>query len=77
MNQITTTELKRLLNEGPTTFRFRKLNGEVRKMTATTNSEWIPEKRPIVQMSDTAITVYDLECEEYRRVSEFTDLVRL
>ena len=77
MSQITTTELKRLLSEGPTTFQFRKLNGEIRKMTATTNKEWIPTKTKIEQMSDNAITVYDLERGSFRRVSEFTDLIRL
>ena len=77
MTQITTTELKRLLSEGPTTFYFRKLNGEARKMTATTNKEWIPEGKPIEQMSDNAITVYDLEKEAYRRVSEFAESIFL
>lgn len=72
--KIITEQLRSLLAEGPTTFTFKKLNGESRKMTATTNPKWIPDGKKIEQMSDYAITVYDLEKKAYRRVSEFTEI---
>jgi hypothetical protein len=62
-------ELKEMLDRGPMTFIFRKKNGDARRMTATTNTDWIPGKERIVQLSDKAITVYDMEKEALRSVS--------
>lgn len=62
-------ELKEMLARGPMTFIFRKQDGNVRRMTATTNKEWIPNKERIVQRSDKAITVYDMEKKAFRSIS--------
>tara|TARA_R110000868_G_scaffold322611_1_gene583584 strand:+ start:339 stop:566 length:228 start_codon:yes stop_codon:yes gene_type:complete len=72
--KVTITELKKLLSEGPTTFRFKKLDGTIRKMVATTNPEWIPENKEIVQMSHDAVTVFDMEKSAFRRVSNYVDI---
>ena len=62
-------ELKEMLARGPKTFIFRKKDGNVRRMTATTNKEWIPDNQRIEQRTDKAITVYDLEKEAFRSIS--------
>lgn len=62
-------ELKEMLDRGPMTFIFRKKNGVARRMTATTNPEWIPNKERITQRTDKAITVYDMEKKAIRSVS--------
>jgi len=62
-------ELKEMLARGPMTFIFRKKDGNVRRMTATTNKEWIPDNQRIEQRTDKAITVYDLEKEAFRSIS--------
>ena len=62
------TKLEKMLAEGPMTFTFTKKNGEKRKMTATTNPNWIPDGETIEQRYDSVITVYDLEKNEYRNV---------
>jgi hypothetical protein len=67
--QFQIKELKKMLARGPMTFVFKKKDGDVRTMTATTNSEWIPTKEVIHQRSDKAITVYDLEKKAFRNVS--------
>ena len=67
--QIQINELKEMLARGPMTFIFRKKDGDVRRMTATTNKKWIPGNEPIVQRSEKAITVYDMEKEAFRNVS--------
>lgn len=66
---IQINELKEMLARGPMTFLFRKKDGEARRMTATTNPDWIPGKEEIVQRSEKAITVYDMEKEAFRNVS--------
>lgn len=71
---ITINELKKLLAEGPTTFRFKKMDGSMRKMTATINPEWFTITGKLEQMSDDALTVFDLEKEEWRRVSAYTQI---
>jgi WYL_2, Sm-like SH3 beta-barrel fold len=67
--QFEINALKEMLARGPMTFIFRKKDGSVRRMTATTNKEWIPGKERIVQRSEKAITVYDMEKEAFRNVS--------
>jgi len=67
--QFEINQLKEMLDRGPMTFIFKKKDGDVRKMTATTNNEWIPNKEKIQQRSDKAITVYDLEKQDFRSVS--------
>ena len=67
--QFEINALKEMLARGPMTFIFRKKDGNVRRMTATTNKEWIPGKERIVQRSKKAITVYDMEKEAFRNVS--------
>lgn len=62
-------ELREMLDRGPMTFIFRKKDGSARKMTATTNSEWIPNNEKIVQRSEKAVTVYDMEKKAIRSVS--------
>ena len=62
-------ELKEMLDRGPMTFIFRKKNGETRRMTATTNPEWIPNGEKITQRTEKAITVYDMEKEAFRSIS--------
>ena len=62
-------ELREMLDRGPMTFIFRKKNGDARKMTATTNSKWIPENQSVEQRSDKVITVYDMEKEDFRSIS--------
>lgn len=62
-------ELTKMLARGPMTFMFRKKDGAVRRMTATTNPEWIPNKEMIVQRTDKALTVYDMEVKAFRSVS--------
>jgi hypothetical protein len=62
------TKLEKMLAEGPMTFTFTKKNGEKRKMTATTNPDWIPDGEAIEQRYDSVITVFDLEKSEYRNI---------
>ena len=62
-------ELKEMLDRGPMTFIFRKKDGAARRMTATTNPDWIPGKEKIVQRSEKVVTVYDMEKEAFRNVS--------
>ncbi len=62
-------KFKSMLAEGPVTFSFKKLNGEIRKMTATTNAEFIPGNKEIVQNNSTSFRVYDLENKGYRAIS--------
>jgi hypothetical protein len=62
-------KLKSMLAEGPVTFSFKKLNGETRKMTATTNPSFIPENKEIIQNNSTSFRVYDLENKGYRAIS--------
>lgn len=62
-------KFKSMLAEGPVTFSFKKLNGETRKMTATTNPSFIPENKEIVQNNSTSFRVYDLEKKGYRAIS--------
>jgi hypothetical protein len=66
---INTNELKEMLARGPMTVVFRKKDGDVRRMTATTNSEWIPNKEEITQRSEKAITVYDMQKQAFRSIS--------
>ena len=61
-------ELREMLRNGPTTFFFRKKDGSARKMTATTNRDWIPNREEIKQRSEKAITVYDMEKQAFRNV---------
>lgn len=65
-------ELKEMLARGPMTFIFRKKDGDVRRMTATTNPKWIPDNQRIEQRSDKALTVYDMEKEAFRSISADT-----
>lgn len=58
-----------MLAEGPVTFTFTKKNGEQRKMTATTNPNFIPENKEIVQNNNTSFRVYDVENKGYRAIS--------
>lgn len=67
--KIEINELKEMLARGPMTVVFRKRNGDARRMTATTNSKWIPNKEEIVQRTDKAVTVYDMEKEAFRSIS--------
>lgn len=67
--QFEINELKEMLDRGPMTFVFRKKDGIARRMTATTNPEWIPGKEKIVQRSEKVVTVYDMEKEAFRNVS--------
>ncbi len=67
--QFKINELKEMLDRGPMTFLFRKKDGSARKMTATTNQEWIPDNQKIEQRSEKAITVYDMEKKAFRSVS--------
>ena len=61
-------ELRKMLSSGPTTFYFRKKDGTARKMTATTNRDWIPNREEVKQRSEKAITVYDMEKQGFRNV---------
>jgi len=67
--QFEINELKEMLARGPMTFIFRKKDGDVRRMTATTNKKWMPEGTQLVQRSEKAITVYDMEKEAFRNIS--------
>lgn len=67
--QVKFNELKKMLNRGPVTFIFEKKNGGARQMTATTNVQWIPDHKDVIQRSEKAITVYDLEKKDFRSVS--------
>ena len=67
--QFKINELKEMLDRGPMTFIFRKKNGDARRMTATTNQDWIPDSQKIEQRSEKAITVYDMEKKAFRSVS--------
>ena len=67
--QVKFNELKKMLNRGPVTFIFEKKKGGVRQMTATTNVQWIPDHKDVIQRSEKAVTVYDMEKKEYRSVS--------
>ena len=58
--------LKSMLAEGPMTFEFNKKDGSRRKMTATTNPEWVGES--ITQKSAKVLTVWDLEKKDYRNI---------
>jgi len=58
-----------MLDRGPMTFIFRKKDGAARRMTATTNPDWIPNRERIVQRTEKAITVYDMEKKAFRSVS--------
>lgn len=62
-------ELKDMLDRGPMTFIFKKKDGDVRRMTATTNPKWIPNGEVITQRTEKAITVYDMEKEAFRSIS--------
>ena len=62
-------EQKEMLARGPMTVIFRKKNGDARRMTATTNPQWIPDNRRIEQRTEKAITVYDMEKEAFRSIS--------
>ena len=62
-------ELKEMLDRGPMTFIFRKKDGAARRMTATTNPDWIPDNQSITQRTEKAITVYDMEKKAFRSVS--------
>jgi hypothetical protein len=62
-------ELREMLDRGPMTFIFRKKDGAARRMTATTNPEWIPNRERITQRTEKAITVYDMEKKAFRSVS--------
>lgn len=66
---IKTNELKEMLARGPMTVVFIKKDGNVRRITATTNSEWIPNKQEITQRSEKVITVYDMQKEAFRSIS--------
>jgi hypothetical protein len=66
-----------MLAEGPVTFAFRKLNGETRKMTATTNPSFIPGNKEIIQNNSTSFRVYDLEKKGYRAISINTAFICL
>jgi len=70
-------KFKSMLAEGPVTFSFRKLNGETRKMTATTNAEFIPGNKEIIQNNSTSFRVYDLEKKGYRAISINTAFICL
>ena len=67
--QVKFNELKKMLNRGPVTFIFEKKNGGARQMTATTNVQWTPDNKEVVQKSDKALTVYDMEKKAFRSVS--------
>ena len=67
--QVKINELKKMLNRGPVTFIFEKKNGGARQMTATTNVQWIPGNQDVIQRSEKAVTVYDMEKEAFRSVS--------
>lgn len=62
-------ELREMLDRGPMTFIFRKKDGAARRMTATTNPQWIPDNQRIEQRTEKAITVYDMEKEAFRSIS--------
>ena len=59
--QVKFNELKKMLNRGPVTFIFEKKDGLPRQMTATTNVQWIPGNKDVIQRSEKAVTVYDME----------------
>lgn len=67
--QVKFNELKKMLNRGPVTFIFEKKNGGTRQMTATTNVQWTPDNKEVVQKSEKALTVYDMEKKAFRSVS--------
>lgn len=67
--QVKMNELKKMLNRGPVTFIFEKKNGGARQMTATTNVQWTPDNKEVVQRSEKAVTVYDMEKKAFRSVS--------
>jgi hypothetical protein len=63
------------LREGICEFRFTKLDGQIREMTATLREDTIPEIRQSQEASrnapkeiteETAIRVYDLDIQEWR-----------
>ena len=64
-----------MLAEGYVTFSFRKLNGEMRKMTATTNAELIPGNKEIIQNNSTSYRVYDFENKGYRAISIDAEII--
>ena len=68
-------KFKSMLAEGYVTFSFRKLNGEMRKMTATTNAELIPGNKEIVQNNSTSYRVYDFEKKGYRAISVDAEII--
>lgn len=63
-----TKTFKKKLEAGPVTFEFKKKDGSVRKMTATTNPEYVGSA--IVQRSSSAYTVWDIERGDFRSISE-------
>lgn len=67
--RIEINELREMLDRGPMTFIFRKKDGAARRMTATTNPDWIPDNQRIEQRTEKAITVYDMEKEAFRSIS--------
>lgn len=77
------SRIKRKLAKGKCQVTFRKMDGEVRKMLATLNSELIPEeKRPTVSKAETrdVVRAFDLEKNDWRsfhvsRVEAFTTRV--
>lgn len=67
--KIEINELKEMLARGPMTVLFRKKNGDARRMTATTNPDWIPNNQRIEQRTEKAVTVYDMEKKAFRSIS--------
>lgn len=68
-------KFKTMLAEGPVTFTFTKKNGVKRKMTATINSNFIPENKEVIQKSNIVLCVYDLENEGFRNISINADII--
>ena len=77
------SRIKRKLAKGKCHVTFRKMDGEVRKMLATLNSELIPEEKlPRVSTPETkdVVRAFDLEAGDWRsfhvsRVEGFTTRV--
>lgn len=72
--KITVKELKIRLTKGPTTFKFKKMDGTMREMTATTNPKWFPDGWDLEQTSNTCTTVFDMDENGWRRISNNTEV---
>lgn len=70
-------ELRAALKSSVVNFSFTKLNGEVREARGTTNMDLIPEDHRTssdIPFSDKAVTYFDFDVNNYRKVSADADV---